>query len=301
MGPQIVHPYEYGDFGQLIHVIDAADHVSTIEYSKIGRRVAFTDPDRGLVGFGYDRFDEAEREWDAIHDIRYVHDVLGRVVQKQDTHGSPTVTEQTTFQYDEGVGAAMGRLTQATSPDDVLGNFAYDKVGRPTKTSWTVEDEVFEVEQTYSEELGRPERTLYPEVPGQARFHVDVGYNSAGHANTLSTEPAPALPLWRVMARNPQGLLEQARWQGARVETRHYDANTGRLEAVRVDHATANGPAPLYNVLYEYQQGELSKRTDAVMKQIRPWLRRAGSAEDIHSARFDEPSSGLRLRQTWGT
>lgn len=267
-GHEIVTLYAYGDFGQLRQVTDAAGHVTTIEYDKVGRRKAITDPDRGLLSFAYDRFDQLVHEWDSIHDLQYSHDALGRLLEKDDTHGSPPSTEKTTFQYDQGVGASVGRLTQATSPDEVVTDFEYDTLGRPVKTSWTVDGEVFQIEQTYNANLGRPERTLYPEVPGRTRFTTDIGYNEAGYANTLSTEPSPALPLWRVTARDPRGLLQQARWAGTRVETRHYDASTGRLDEVRVDHDTPYGPAPLFDIHYDYEQGELSKRTDSVMERV---------------------------------
>jgi YD repeat-containing protein len=218
--------YAYGPFNRVETVTDDVGNMTQIGYDKLGRRTLLDDPDKGLTLFGYDGFGDLAVETDALGDTIYTRDVLGRVTGKTDNDGF------TEFVWDQGT-QALGKLSQATSPDNTVVSHVYDAYGRPIETAWNIAGDTYSI-KTYYDALGRQEELYYPEVPGRDRFAARYGYNAAGYLSQVEDIAwAGAEPriLWAVESRSVDDLVERSSVGTGVISTeRMYDPVTGRLD-----------------------------------------------------------------------
>lgn len=266
--------YFYGPFGQMTEVVDAANQARVIGYDALGRRTQLLDPDLGQATWTYNGFGETLSETKtgvngATRVRTYERDLLGRVIRTVDIEDGAT-PEVTTFNYDDGAGA-IGKLSSSISPDGVETAFAFDALGRPHKTSWTIGTSTFEVEQCF-DTMGRVSHVLYPEAPNAAgRFGTSHVYNPWGFATEVrrankascadaTPEDPSAEVYWHVTGRDADGALTAAERSNGVTESREYNPASGRLE-----HLTTSGPAP-FDVAFGYDgKGNLLSRADQAL------------------------------------
>lgn len=282
--------YEFGPFGVLRWIRDAAGNDTFVTSDAYGRRIRLQDPDTGARSFEYDSFGRQRRETDARGIGSTVElDALGRVLRSTDrwpvviTPGSPTPEPRldvTTWTYDRP--GAIGAVATATSPDGIGQSFEYDQHGRLNRTTWSIPlpgtstVETFTVSSSY-DDLNRPS---YQELPGPAQVGPMRVWYEYGAGSRLSAvrgqdvaalrrqEMVPSHTFWEEVQHNAAGqtTLEQrgrrvATTNSVSTTTRVFDSVTGQLATV----VSTTGTAKLQDLRYYWDlNGNLVQR-DSVL------------------------------------
>jgi RHS repeat-associated protein len=283
--------YSYGPFDQVATITDPAHHTTGLGYDKLGRRTVLVDPDTGITTFEYSGFGELRFMRHQVGDdpnaldlvTEYQRDELGRVRVRVDTvdddpsDNVPPTVETTKYDYDQAP-HGLGKLSHTTSPDGVETAHSYDEHGLPSAVTWTIDGEPFALSQDHDPLLGRPTVLHYPAAPGEA-FSTGDSYTAAGWWRAVGrpSEPA-ALPLWQVDARNLDGAITSARWNGPGVtEQRSYSTLTGRIHRIQVGSGATGGSGagagPLLDLTYGFDlTGNVTHRRDAAANRTEDFL-----------------------------
>ncbi|MFN8445750.1 MAG: toxin TcdB middle/N-terminal domain-containing protein [Caldilineaceae bacterium] len=102
--------YEYDRLGNLTKIIDAENHVKTMSYDALSRKLRMVDPDKGEMIYTYDDNGNTLTTHDAKgQTIRYSYDAANRVLNEQWSYddGRPTVTNAI-YHYDNDITPAAG-------------------------------------------------------------------------------------------------------------------------------------------------------------------------------------------------
>jgi RHS repeat-associated protein len=258
--------FQYGNFNQIKSITDSQNNVSRIYYDQRGRRVNLSDPDAGASTFHYNGFgDLTELDVPGINgsvvpaQTFYKRDALGRVVHIDNADGA------TDFTWDTSP-YGIGLLASQSSPS-VAQTFEYDWYGRPSKETWTVAKESFDMLTSY-DGSGRVSTVSYPEVPGRnSRFTVQRSYSSTNYLANVSEVDLPTpVKFWEVQARNADDQLLQGQFGNGRLSKRAYEPTMGRLKSI-TDMACVGGNCvgADFSLGYTYlNDGNVESRTDSV-------------------------------------
>ncbi|MFS8065546.1 MAG: RHS repeat domain-containing protein [Byssovorax sp.] len=285
--------FQYGNFNQIKTITDSKNNVSRIYYDQRGRRVKVSDPDAGVSTFHYNGFgDLTELDVPGINGSAvpaqtvYSRDDLGRVVHIDNGDGATDFTWDTSLY---GVG-----LLASQSNASVAQTFEYDWYGRPSKETWTVGQESFDMLTSY-DGSGRVSTVSYPEVPGRAtRFKVQRNYSTSTKYFTSVEEIDLATPLklWEVLARNADDQLLVGQFGNGRLSKRVYEPTMGRLKWI-TDMACVgvNCIGAEYALGYTYyDDGNVHTRVDSVagrseeftydaLNRLKSWGLQVGASE----------------------
>ena len=117
--------YQYSPQGLLKVVTDDAGNTTTMAYDRLSRRIAVSEPDRGVTNTTYTPFGEIDETIhvgsDNVHTYHY--DDLGRATAI-DTPDGPV-----TFEWDTSA-HGVGQIARTSSPFGVETQHLYDKLGR---------------------------------------------------------------------------------------------------------------------------------------------------------------------------
>ena len=257
--------FQYGNFSQIKSITDSKGNVSRIYYDQRGRRVNLSDPDAGVSTFHYNGFgDLTELDVPGINGSAvpaktlYTRDALGRVAHVANADGA------TEFKWDTSP-YGIGLLASQRSPQ-VAQTFEYDWYGRPSKETWTVDNESFDMLTSY-DGSGRLSTVTYPDVPGRTRFTVQRNYSNTKYlANVTEIDSPTPVKFWEIQARNADDQLLQGQFGNGRLSKRVYEPTMGRLKSI-TDMACVgvNCVGADYSLGYTYlNDGNVDTRTDYV-------------------------------------
>jgi RHS repeat-associated protein len=290
---------QYGNFNQIKSITDSKNNISRISYDQRGRRVSIRDPDAGVSTFHYNGFgDLTELDVPGINGSAvpaqtiYQRDDLGRVVHIDNGDGA------TDFTWDKSL-YGIGLLASQSS-SSVAQTFAYDWYGRPSKETWTVGQESFDVLMSY-DSLGRVSSVSYPNVPGRQRFKVQRNYTSTNYLASLEeVDPTNPLKLWEVLARNADDQLLAGQFGNGRLSKRTYEPAMGRLKTIAdMGCVGVNCIGAEYSLAYTYyDDGNVQTRTDSAaaraeqfsydaLNRLKSWTLSAGGSERETSYGYD--------------
>jgi RHS repeat-associated protein len=258
--------FQYGNFNQIKAITDSKNNASRFYYDQRGRRVSLSDPDAGVSTYHYNGFgDVTELDVPGINGSAvpaqtfYKRDALGRVVHVKDGDGA------TDFTWDTSP-FGIGLLASQSSPS-VAQTFEYDWYGRPSRETWTVDQESFDMLTSY-DGSGRVSTVSYPDVPGRkSRFTVQRNYSSTQYLASVEEIDLPSsVKFWDVLARNADDQLLQGQFGNGRLSKRVYEPTMGRLKSITdMGCVGVNCVGADYSLGYTYlNDGNVDSRTDYV-------------------------------------
>jgi RHS repeat-associated protein len=224
--------FEYGPFGEPTKTVAADGTTKTMEYDVLGRRKRLIDPaSTGTTITTYTAFGEIATETNGAGDVtEYRYDALSRLRSVTSPDGVAT------YRWDTAPNG-IGKPVNSRSADGVGTNYRYDPLGRPSTTTWVVEDTQYQVAYGY-DEIGRQDSLTYPEIPGAdtPRFEVNYQYNPFGYLEQVS-DAATGTPYWTGQGRDAAGQLTNEQFGNGVVNEYTYRELTGLLSAM-----TSTGP-----------------------------------------------------------
>jgi YD repeat-containing protein len=259
--------YTYDAADQLVQVQNSQGHLTKMEYDRLGRKTAMCDPNMGTdpTGVGvctaapptpgawvytYNKAGDMLTQTDAKNQkLCFTYDESGRPTSK--SQGTSCTTLLASFTYDITTITATdfpkGRLTQVIdSPSNVTTRFAYDELGRNSKSQRVILGVTHEMAQTY-DALDRIKQETFPDpdtvdytydgpwLKSVTGYINDILYNGRGqktsltYANNVTTtftyfdQPADARKFFRVKRRTTTNSLQDLQYT--------YD-DTGNLTSI---------------------------------------------------------------------
>lgn len=184
-GTQLTTSFSYGAFDTVVQIADAVRPVANLvtqEFDGRGRRIRLIDPDRGTSTYTYSVFDELLTDTNGAGVTTSMsYDFDGRLISRQ--YG-PTES----FVY----GATNAKpLPKSTTNGTVARAFTYDTLGRPSKSSLTLDSTTYDTTFTYDSQ-SRPVTTTTPSVAGLGRLIIRTEYDAAGVRSRLELGRASA-------------------------------------------------------------------------------------------------------------
>ena len=172
-----VTEYMYDERGNIV-AESAPCGVTTHSYDALNRRIATTDPYGNTTRTAYDNEDRVIAIWGAARAVRYGYDACGRMVSRAITRDpAPTVPTETpshaTGNWDTTrwlYDGATGLLTNQVNSNGAGPSFSYMPDGRPSSRTWARG-----VVTTYSyDKLGRPSKISYSDGTPPVLFSYDI-------------------------------------------------------------------------------------------------------------------------------
>jgi RHS repeat-associated protein len=148
---------EYDLKGNLVAITDAAGHVTRQTYSDRGVPQTRTDPLGCVTRYTFDSDGRLLEERDAVGLVaKSTYDANGNVLSRTVAQPPPSEAPQLTtfFAYD-----AVGRPTRTTEPDGAVTQVRYSAAGEETER----EDPLGRVTRREYDAFGRPYRTFFPD------------------------------------------------------------------------------------------------------------------------------------------
>ncbi len=211
-----------------------------IFYDTLGRKYKMKDPDMGEWRYSYDANGNLISQTDAKNQtIGFAYDELNRITLKD----YPTGTDVTyTYDVTPGGTAATYPIGRLSTMADASGTtkYYYDKLGRPTKTTKTVDNTNYDFTTSY-DALGRITGVTYPQPDSETvsySYNADLlaqvsgaGVNYAAYANYNALGQPGAITYGNGITTNYQ-----------------YDPTNNRLQSI----VTGNTDRTLISLAYTY-------------------------------------------------
>ena len=268
--------FHYQPFGLQDVVKTPAGTEDTTGYNTLGRITGSFSPDTGTItNMSYDGFgellSETHKESGAVTTYQY-DPSLGRQLSWKTTEGSGFTSAN--FSYDTALNG-LGKLAGAVSSDGVSESYTYDRAGRQSAATETVDGASYTTGQTYNNQ-GLPAGFTYPSIgvntnPGMT---LTYNYNANGYLSNLTYQTAnpnnqtvtTQQGLWQINAENLDGSLanagDPANGKGVQINATEYP-DTGLVKEITATPGASPGPAMDLQYAY-YQNGQLQTRTDTV-------------------------------------
>ena len=182
--PYATTRYEYDVMGNLLKVTDAEDNETVMQYDTLGRKRYMKDPDMGEWAYTYypngDLFTQRDAKGNTI---TFHYDELNRLTKKDYPDGVDVI-----YTYDVAPDTSaetypIGRLSTMTDESGMTKYF-YDKLGRGTKVTRTVDTTDYETTTTY-DTLGRITSIKYPDPAGTDGEVVQYLYDLGGNLSQV--------------------------------------------------------------------------------------------------------------------
>lgn len=253
--------YTYGPFGGLWSVVDPDWAQTTTERDAYGRVRRRVDPDRGETITHYNGYGLMVSSTDAEQrQVEMAYDPLGRPVWRGDADGDTRWTWDTAPH-------GIGQLEGVEGPDGHRVSHAYDALGRPERTTLTIDGEDFGIGVAY-DALGRVETIEYPDAGGAGGvggFAVRRELDPYGRLRALN-DPATGAEYWRATAIDEAGRITGEHFGGGVITSvRGFDAARQRVASIVTDA----GPTKVQDLLYLWNNRvQLSRRRDMRLNQV---------------------------------
>lgn len=257
--------YTYTAFGELASITDPNGIRTTLAHDARGNPTVVNSPDTGPRTSAWNAFGELASQSDAASPanvIRYSHDQLGRLVQRDDAGQGLT-----TWTFNTTAGPLLGLPSRVSGPlgTDPAGfseRYSHDPQGHRIATTTTIAGVDYTTEYAW-DALGRLSSMVYPASAYGNRMSLVYHYD-AGVVDRVEQELAPGWNL-QLYALKAQDALRRPRqvqygsWNAVG-EWRTFDRATTRLSALRTETA---GGSRLQDYAYDWDRaGNLVERRD---------------------------------------
>lgn len=232
--------YEYDTQGNLIKVTDALSNITTISYDSLGRKSGMVDADMGTWSYSYDLIGNLTSQTDAKgQTINFQYDQLNRLILKDYTTGTDV-----TYTYDDPlISYSKGRLTKVTYSNGQT-TFQYDKLGRETSSTKTIDTTSYTVQRTY-DNLNRLTSVTYPDNEA-----VNYTYNATGAIEKVEGQsPQGTVPYVVNVDYSPAGQITKINYGNGTQTDYSYNSNNLRLTRITTKDPSL---ALLQDLLYSY-------------------------------------------------
>lgn len=263
--------YDYNAAGELTHVTDALNNVTTIEYNTLGQKIAMDDPDMGQWYYTYTLNGNLLTQTDPMaQEITFSYDELGRVTDKTYSANGDAVS----YTYDNLTAGAngSGRLYQVSTYDAANPANAYvtttydtyDETGAPTQVTREIQKENSSP-RTYTswaeyDILGRPSSVVYPDTHW-------VIYNYYDHSGLLASveDPTSAVIYAYYSSYTAAGQTEYVDYGNTVTHTYYYDPQSKRLDRFITDNTTTTPETVMQDRTYSYTAaGDIASIADGL-------------------------------------
>lgn len=176
--------YGYDAWGNTSEVQDATgSNRTSITSDSAGDKLSMTDPDMGAWSYSYDALGELITQLDPNEVVNkqapttLKYDALGRVIQRVEPE------DTSTWVYDIGYGAGIGKLAYKTMLDPTTGAvtyseiYAYDGIGHDTDDVTLVNSQEYWVSTTY-DDFGQVAQVVYPNLTAVNTNGTPSGFSS---------------------------------------------------------------------------------------------------------------------------
>jgi len=253
--------YSYDVLDNLTIVSQEAQ-TRTFVYDSLSRLTSATNPESGMVTYGYDNNGNLTSKLDALSiTTTFVYDVLNRVTSK--SYNDSPQTPPVSYFYDaqslpSGApsfdrGSATGRLVAVTyGSGSSAGTYrGYDALGQVVRQYQRTDSVNYLVEATYNRASGMASET-YPSVPGAGdRRTVTYTPDAAGRLASLSssaTTYAPAASVSSIAYAAHNGLSSET-YGSSLVHAVTYNT---RLQPNEIKLGTSGAPTSIVSITYSY-------------------------------------------------
>jgi len=247
--------YAYDVLDNLVTITDAATstpNVTTMVYDPLSRKTEMTDPDMGHWIYGYDKNSNLTYQTDAkAQEIEFTYDELNRVTLKDYKTAAET---DVVYVYDESFSTnSIGRLTTVTDASGTAEHY-YDKLGRTTKTTKTVDSTEYTIETTY-DPLDKTTSIKYPDDET-----IKYTYDSAGNLGGI-TDYAGSVIYAAYSNYNALGQPGTMTYSNGVTTTRQYYTTNNRLQSITTSYQSQQYQGLSY--LYD-NKGNVTRITDSI-------------------------------------
>ena len=229
--------YEYAPFGY-IHEVQkgcsgTGSNVVQFEPDAYGNHLVVNDPALGPRYYRHDGFGNVKWTQDAKgQEAEYDYDELGRLTQMEDADGVSSWVYDAQF---------VGALYRSESPDGHTVEEQRDQFGRPTITSYTIDDRSYAVRRFY-DNYSRLYIVNYPAslTTSNAAFRVRYAFDDFGHVVDVREKNGSGEYVdWRVLDVDHRGRVTNERFRDGTTTERSFDPHTGTID--RITHRASNG------------------------------------------------------------
>jgi len=197
--------YEYGPFGGVYRITDAAGNFIIHETNRLGMLWHNKDPDAGERYYSYNAFGQVEVTSTPKFTERYAYDAIGRL------QAATTGATGTKLTWDAAANG-IGRIAQLDSPDGISTVFGYSTAGQTTSRTWAVDGEVIGLFNTF-DSVGRLDTVTYP--PSGSDQHpliVKYKYDPRSGALLSIVDAATGAPYWTYEGSDASGAFPTERF-----------------------------------------------------------------------------------------
>ncbi len=291
--PSATTIYQYDGLGNLIKVKDAQDHLTTMRYDSLSRKIGMADPDLGNCGdltvlappnstfpwynppcwsYDYDANGNLTKQQDSRGQITYFqYDPLNRAMQKDFTTQKPLGSGDVMYTYDSSPTTnTIGRLVSAQDASSNT-SYQYDAMGRVVQQTKTItgDPNAAQYGQGYTtlttyDVLGRISQLTYPKPTAQTTAPlVRYFYNPAGWLDQITdgTLPYATYPAAQYTPLGQPTRIQYGNVAQSHVETTYaYRADNNRLQQITTKHYNGSTPGSTPQDTYQ----DLTYTFDAV-------------------------------------
>ncbi len=278
--------YTYNIDGELetmtsFHADSRIGSVTTLEYDRLGRKMAMHDRDKGHWQYQYNAFGELISQTDAKGQRSdNTYDALGRVTTRADYTAGNQLEQITRWQYNNEPGQGAGQLTEVLMSTSINGacdssatleciRYSYDQYGRVTSQQTTLRDPdngqllgEF-VNATEYDSIGRVLHNFdalngyVSDEQGLINSGVTHHYNAYGYQEKV-TDIHSGKIIEQTLEQNARGQTTQQRLLNGATTYLDYDPTMGRLIGQRTG---VLGLASIQEISYQWDElGNLRSR-----------------------------------------
>jgi RHS repeat-associated protein len=250
--------YWYGVFGELRHIIDAAQNTTTIDHDNYGRVVRVDVPGVGATRHRYNAFGELEKSENvaAGWSKSFYRDSLGRSLRVVTGSG-----HEDHFQWDDAP-HGLGKLHVAWNSEGARDEYAYDAAGRASGLTSTLPNHTFTQAVLARDEFGRVTQRKLPDGPDGRTFRLRYAYDQeSGRLEGIFRIGVGDVeaPIWALTEEHGNGTIKTEQFGNNVKTTWGIDPTRQLLSSI-----TTEGPqGVVQNVKYGRDAtGNITSRTD---------------------------------------
>lgn len=258
--------YNYDIQGNLKEVTDTQGNNTYINYDSLGRKTDMTDPDMGYWEYTYDKMGNLISQTDAKgQTINFEYDGLSRLTHKWGLSPGGTVPIcLASYEYDNpSMSNSTGRLSRVTDKNGYTTTYNYDKEGRITCSTATINSVSYATSTTY-DILGRVQSITYPDAET-----VNYTYNSnSGQLETVrGLSSTGTVPYISGITYNAMGQIESLSY-GNGTSTDYTYHNDFKLQNITT--TPSGSSAPIQDLNYTFDKvGNVTTISDNINSNIR--------------------------------
>ncbi len=250
--------YQYDAAGNLLKTIDDQGNEITLKYDYFGRKINQSDPDLGDWEYKYNSLGELIWQKDAKGQIVTMeYDLLGRIVKRTEPEG---ITQWT---YDTALNG-LGKLAQVWDGQGYVRSHKYDKHGRSTDVTTTIDGESNTITTAFIGTTDRVDYVKYSSGLTVRKTYNDYGFPLEIRSNGLAEYQRylDQIDKTQALAATAQQLIDDTEGERATLYTA-YTASDG--EITRLNGLIEGYQADYQSRLGGYRSG-IRKQSELISK-----------------------------------